>query len=71
MERVSHAGPWERLSLTGPWERLSHTGPWETLSHGCLSELYTFYNPASCRCPQFEAATIILPQLEQSTCFKS
>jgi hypothetical protein len=46
MERVSHAGPWERLSLTGPWERLSHTGPWETLSHGCLSELYTFYNPA-------------------------
>ena len=47
MERVSHAGPWERLSLTGPWERLSHTGPWETLSHGCLSELYTFYNPAA------------------------
>ena len=46
MERVSLAGPWERLSLTGPWERLSHTGPWETLSHGCLSELYTFYNPA-------------------------
>jgi hypothetical protein len=26
---------------------ISHTGPWERLSHRCLSELYTFYNPAT------------------------